>query len=148
VEATHNGYEGQFGVRHQRHLALSARGLLLTGQDSLLPAQARKPKAESLPFAIRFHIHPDVRVSPSQGGDVLLKLPDGAGWRFRASGGPVSVEESVYLGDDVVRRTEQLVVSGAVKDAPVTIGWSFEQINSSPDPQSSSFEEASSERTA
>ena len=84
-------------------------------------------------FAVRFHIHPDVRVSRLEGGGVLLKLPGGEGWRFRAGGGELNVEESVYLGGDVVRRAEQLVVSGTLRRAttdasPAEIAWVFEQI--------------------
>jgi len=77
---------------------------------------------------VRFHIHPDVRVSRLDGGGILLKLPGGEGWRFRAGGGQLAVEESVYLGANMVRRTEQLVVSGAMKDSPAEIAWVFEQI--------------------
>jgi uncharacterized heparinase superfamily protein len=80
-----------------------------------------------LSFAIRFHIHPDVRMSLAQSGEVLLKLPNGEGWRFRASV-PAVVEESVYLGGDTLRRAEQLVLSGTVADTPVDIAWIFEQI--------------------
>jgi uncharacterized heparinase superfamily protein len=79
---------------------------------------------------VRFHIHPDVRISSSPGGDLLLKLPDGSSWRFRAGGGQISLEESVYLGDETVRRAEQLVVTGVVTDEPVEIAWAFEEIGS------------------
>jgi len=71
---------------------------------------------------------PDYGLSPLDGGGILLKLPGGEGWRFRAGGGVLSVEESVYLGGPVVRRTEQLVVSGTMKDSPAEIAWVFEQI--------------------
>ena len=84
-------------------------------------------------FAVRFHIHPDVRVSAPQSGVVLLKLPNGEGWRFRANA-PVSVEESVYLGSDVVRRAEQIVISGSVKNETAEIGWTIEQIGNAPSP--------------
>ena len=112
-------------MRHERQLTLTPRGTTLTGADRLLPTE--KTRRQILPFAIRFHIHPDIRMSPSQGGDVILKLPNGEGWRFRA-GFPVAVEESVYLGSDTLRRTEQLVLSGTVADKPVEIAWAFEQI--------------------
>jgi len=125
VEASHDGYASQFGVRHERQVTLSANGLTVTGVDRLLP-RAEKHRNDTA-FAIRFHIHPDVRMSPSQGGGVLLKLPNGEGWRFR-SGGQVEIEESVYLGGDQVRRTEQIVLSGSVKDQPVETAWVFEQI--------------------
>jgi uncharacterized heparinase superfamily protein len=125
VEASHDAYSAVFGLSHERTLTLSPRGDMLVGIDRLVPKpQARK----ACNFAIRFHIHPDVRVSTSQGGAVLLKLPNGEGWRFRAQGSGIAVEESVYLGGDTVRRTDQLVVVGSVKDQPVEIGWMFEHI--------------------
>lgn len=128
IEASHDGYVDEFGIRHERQLMLSPQGMALTGFDRLVPLGPRKRRSESIAFAARFHIHPDVRMSPSQGGDILLKLPNGEGWRFRAGGGQVSTEESIYLGTESVRRTEQLVISGAVKDSPAEIAWTFEQI--------------------
>ena len=125
VEAGHDGYAVPFGVRHERRLTLSPQGTVLTGADRLLPKFKRR--GAGLAFAIRFHIHPDMRLSPSQGGDILLKMPNGEGWRFRA-GQPVGVEESVYLGGDTLRRAEQLVLSGNVADGPLEIAWVFEQI--------------------
>ena len=126
VEATHDGYVQTFGVRHERRITLAQHGTALTGGDKLIPQPQKRPREVS--FAVRFHIHPDLRVSPSQGGGILLKLPSGEGWRFRAGGGTLTVEESVYLGADTVRRTEQLVISGTVKDNPVELAWVFEQI--------------------
>ena len=125
VEASHDGYMVPFGVRHERQITLSGQGLAVTGADRLLPKAGKHAKDTS--YAVRFHIHPDVRMSPSQGGGVLLKLPNGEGWRFR-SGSQIAIEESVYLGGDQVRRTEQIVLSGAFKDQPVEVAWVFEQI--------------------
>jgi uncharacterized heparinase superfamily protein len=48
-------------------------------------------------FAARFHIHPDMRVSLSHRGDILLKLPSGEGWRFR-HGGALAIEENICAG--------------------------------------------------
>jgi uncharacterized heparinase superfamily protein len=124
VVASHDGYLRQFGIHHERELTLSPHGLALTGTDRLLPRQDRK---EMLPFAVRFHIHPDVRLSRAESGYVLLKLPNGEGWRFRATAA-VTVEESVYLGGDAIRRSEQLVITGQVKNEPVEIDWIIEQI--------------------
>ena len=125
VEANHDFYVPAFGIRHERQVTLATQGLSLSGSDRLVPET--KMQGAGRDFAIRFHIHPEVRVSPSQGGDVLLKLPNGEGWRFRATA-PVTVEESVYLGGDTLRRTEQLVVTGSVGAAPVDVAWIFEQI--------------------
>jgi uncharacterized heparinase superfamily protein len=128
VEASHDGYARVFGLRHERQIALNPQGTMLTGADRLLPLPKARRLPRSVPFAVRFHIHPDVRMSQSQSGDILLKLPNGEGWRFRAGGGQVATEESIYLGGETARRTEQIVVSGAVKDAPIEVAWVFEQI--------------------
>jgi uncharacterized heparinase superfamily protein len=128
VEAMHDAYVPDFGVRHERQITLSPQGLMVTGRDRLIPMDAAGRPAGGRNFAVRFHIHPDVRVSQLEGGGILLKLPGGEGWRFRAGGGTLAVEESVYLGGHVVRRAEQLVVSGVMKDAPAEIAWVFEQI--------------------
>jgi uncharacterized heparinase superfamily protein len=129
VEASHDAYLAEFGIRHERQFTLSPQGLMLTGADRLVPvAKPRKGRAGDLGFAVRFHVHPDIRVSRLEGGGILLKLANGEGWRFRCGGGSLGVEESIYLGSGTVRRAEQLVVTGTVKDAPAEIAWVFEQI--------------------
>jgi uncharacterized heparinase superfamily protein len=126
VEASSDCYAKRFGVRHERRLTLGPHGTALEGMDRLLPTSDSR-RDRIVPYSIRFHIHPEIRLSRSQGGDILLKLPNGEGWRFRASTA-IAVEESVYLGAETLRRTEQLVLSGAVAKAPVEIGWRFEQV--------------------
>ena len=126
VEAMHDAYVADLGLRHERQITMSPQGLMLTGRDRLVPADGHS--AKGIHFAVRFHIHPDVRVSRLDGGGILLKLSGGEGWRFRAGGGALEIEESVYLGGSVLRRAEQLVVSGTIKDSPTEIAWVFEQI--------------------
>jgi len=130
VEASHDYYLPRFGILHRRHLALSPKGLLLTGTDQLVPNEVKSRKrGKGCPFSIRFHIHPDVRLSLAQGSSsVILKLPNGEGWRFRCSDGMLSIEESVYLGGGSLRRCEQLVIGAHVRDEDVEIAWLFEQI--------------------
>ena len=125
VDMAHDAYAALFGIRHERQVTLSPQGLMLTGRDRLICEKSRGRN-----FAVRFHIHPDVRVSRLDGGAILLKLPGGEGWRFRAGGGHLEVEESVYLGANIVRRTEQLVINGSIKDSPAEIAWVFEQVAS------------------
>jgi uncharacterized heparinase superfamily protein len=130
VEASHDAYVAEFGLVHERKIMLSNHGMTVTGADKLVSAGSAA--SAELPFTVRFHIHPDVRVSRLEGGGFMLKLPGGEGWRFRAGGGEadveVSVEESIYLGGGVVRRTEQLMISGVTRNPPAEIAWVFEQI--------------------
>jgi len=112
-------------------MTLSSRGNSLAGADRLTPSETKRRKRRNapVPYAIRFHIHPDVRVSLAQDlRSAILKLPNGEGWRFRWGGGALSIEESIYLGAGVARRAEQLVITGEVADQPVECAWALEQM--------------------
>ncbi|HWC63011.1 MAG TPA: heparinase II/III family protein, partial [Rhizomicrobium sp.] len=61
VDASHDAYVADFGMVHERKVSLSSQGTTLTGADRLVPVDANA--SLKLPFALRFHIHPDVRVS-------------------------------------------------------------------------------------
>lgn len=123
LDAAHDGYVANFGVTHRRRLFLDASGEDLRGEDVLSGPAGRR-------FAVRFQLHPDIQASMVQGGaQVLLKLPDGAGWRFRAGGGAVSLDESVYLGRrDAVRRSLQIVLTGTMQGDETTARWTFKRV--------------------
>lgn len=56
--------------------------------------------------------------------EVLLRLPGGAGWRFRAEGGDTSLERSVYVGDGRnVNRSRQIVVAGDLNGRGAELKW-------------------------
>jgi uncharacterized heparinase superfamily protein len=136
VEASHDAYVAEFGLVHQRRMTLSRGGFTLMGADRMIPVAShpvtlKRDARNALPYAIRFHIHPDVRLSLAQGGaSVILKLPNGEGWRFRCGGGDLTVEESIYFGGGSSRRAEQLVIKGAVKSQASESAWVFEQVGS------------------
>ena len=81
-------------------------------------------------FVIRFHLHPAVRASLVQeGNSVLLRLAGGDGWRFRASGGAIGLQESVYLGvRDAVKRCEQIVIAAATENGEGQVKWAFSRL--------------------
>ncbi len=105
LDMSHDGYKDAFGVVHHRRLFLSSTGDDLRGED-------RFEGKASASAVLRFHLHPDVTASLAASGDnVLLRPAKGAGWQFRARGGSISLEQSVYLGRaGEVRRCEQIVV--------------------------------------
>lgn len=106
IEASHDGYRKPFGLIHRRAIFLAADGDDLRGEDELTGAGGRI-------FAVRFHLHPRLRASLlAEGAGVLLRTAAGSGWRFRAEGGAIALDDSVYLGDGAPRRTRQIVVSG------------------------------------
>ena len=118
IEASHDGYRAPFGIEHRRRLYLAPTGASISGEDTLSGG------AGGQPFAVRFHLHPEVRVSRVQGGQgALLHLARG-GWRFAAENAPVDLEDSVYLGaQGVVRRTHQLVIAGVHGGGETVVRW-------------------------
>jgi uncharacterized heparinase superfamily protein len=115
MESTHEGYRFTHGLLHRRRLYLDVLGTDLRGEDSLFVPLGEAPMMrEQIPFAVRFHLHPNVRVTLAQDqNSALLIQPNGKGWRFRTDGGPLKVEKTVYLADgNKPRRAEQLVIHG------------------------------------
>ncbi|WP_342238285.1 heparinase II/III family protein [Inquilinus sp. OTU3971] len=122
IDAWHDGYREALGLIHRRRLELSANGDELRGEDILF---AETDTARGLPFAIRFHLHPALQLSPVQGGSsVIIRLPGGDGWRLRGYGGEVALEEGIYAGRGIDRRkTTQVVIWGEVGAESTGVQW-------------------------
>jgi uncharacterized heparinase superfamily protein len=128
LDASYDGYRSTLGVSHTRRLYLSASGGDFRGEDSLEGKGNHK-------FSVRFHLHPTVRASLIKDGNaVLIRLPSGTGWRFRASGGVITLQESVYLGqDNEIKRSEQIAVSSATRDGEGLVKWAFSRLSEEAD---------------
>jgi uncharacterized heparinase superfamily protein len=121
LEASHDGWKRAFGAVHRRSLYIASSGDDVRGEDTV---EAFAPQ----PFTLRFHLHPDVSASPQQGGEaVLLRLRSGTGWRLRADGGRISIEDSIYLGGAEPRRSEQVVITGS-PDGPQQVKWAISKV--------------------
>ena len=133
VEGTHDGYTPRFGLKHQRKIFANPEGDDIRGEDLLLPTPGWKVPGRDKPpltFAVRFHLHPDVRASLARdGGRVILLLPNGDGWQFRATGGAITLESSAYLGaGDAFRRSEQIVVASLVRTESPSVKWAIRRL--------------------
>jgi len=116
LEMSHNGFSEETGLVHRRRLYVNEKGRDIRGEDSLLVPVGVSPKSRNaIPFDIRFHLHPSVKATLAQDlHSALLIQPGQAGWRFRTDGGPLRIEESVYLAEgDRPAKSEQIVISGS-----------------------------------
>ena len=122
LELSHDGYETAYGVTHHRTLYLAASGNDLRGEDRLEGDADRE-------FAIRFHIHPAVQVSVTQGGGAaFLRSPSGLGWRLRVAGAAIGLADSVYLGGrGDPRRTQQIVLTGRTGAQGAVVKWALQR---------------------
>lgn len=126
IEASHDGYARRYGFLHRRHLALSPDGRDVRGEDSLIPTDKRRRKADT-PFAIRFHLSPYVEASPTADGmAAIIRTQSGALWQFRCRGGALAIEDSIWIdADGRPVPSEQLVVTGQSPPGGTNVSWLF-----------------------
>ena len=128
IVASHDGYRPDFGLVHERRWRLEAGGNILRGEDRLVPDGQEAGEGD---VAIRFHLHPAVRVSEVAGG-VRLILPNDETWMFEASSPGLRLEESVFFPTtDRPRRTEQIVLAFNRRDTQAVI-WRFRRVETPP----------------
>jgi uncharacterized heparinase superfamily protein len=146
VFLAHDGWSRTHGLTAARELHLSVDGRRLSGTDILAassPDERRlfaaildRTRLEGVPFAIRFHLHPDVDATLDMGGNaVSMQLRSGEIWVFRHHGkADLLLEASVYLekGRLNPRPTRQIVVSGHARDYETRIGWTLAKAQDTP----------------
>ncbi len=127
LAASHNGYVGRYGLVHQRRLALNANGRRLLGIDTLSGQRSETRLRLDLPFAIHFHLHPDVVCQRAETpGLATLTLKGGETWTFSVEGAELTIEDSTYFADSAgPRRAMQLVARGATFGA-TEVRWVLE----------------------
>lgn len=99
IDAEHDGYVRDFGIIHARTIRLAANGSRLMGMDRFLntsgniPAHAARDAA-----AIRFHLHPSVRVErQTSPGMVMLVASNKNRWKFVSLDGDCHIDESIFF---------------------------------------------------
>jgi len=130
LELSHDGYVRRLGYVHRRLLMLSAEGKEIRGEDMLLPAPRRR-KPAAVPYVLRFHLAPGVEPTVTADGQgVLLRLEGGTLWQFRAGGGQLSVEESLWVdGNGRPVPSQQLIVSAEAEPGGSSIGWLLKRMS-------------------
>jgi uncharacterized heparinase superfamily protein len=140
--ATQDGYVASHGLLQERRIHVDARGQEVRGEEILTVADARARSqferaatGGRLGFAARFHLHPGVRPVLDPGRQrVSLSLPSGEEWVFRASGGAVDLEDSVYFDPAAPAPlpTMQVVVRAEVVEYLGQVTWSFGRVAEAP----------------
>lgn len=121
--ASHNGYVLPYSTVHSRTLRLYKHSERLEGIDQLACHENHR-------FDIRFHLHPDVSASIAQSGkSAILKLPKGGGWQLNCTGGNLRLDESIYLGGERAKRSEQIVIEGKTKQEKTVIYWTLHSVS-------------------
>jgi uncharacterized heparinase superfamily protein len=146
VELSHDGYQHTHGLTHARTFDIAVDGRGLVGEDiltTLNPSDNRlfdraldQSKLKGVPFALRFHLHPDVEASIDLGGGaVSLTLKSGEVWIFRQDGSAeMTLKPSVYLENGRLkpRGTQQVVLSARAIAYATRVRWSLAKAQDTP----------------
>ncbi|MEJ6399212.1 heparinase II/III family protein [Yoonia sp. 208BN28-4] len=147
VELSHNGYARTHGLTHARTFDIAVDGRGMVGEDLLttlsptdnqrFDAALDRTSLQGIPFAVRFHLHPDVDATLDLGGAaVSMVLKSGEVWIFRQDGSAtLTVEPSVYLENGRLkpRATKQVVLSGRAMAYATRVRWSLAKAQDTPD---------------
>jgi uncharacterized heparinase superfamily protein len=109
ASATHNGYYKSHGIYHKREITLNKQGNKISGMDELIYTGA--PGAIALNAELRFHLYPDLKVAKALSGDVILRLKNGSGWLFKIDELKSSLEDSIFIKENNVLRSQQILVN-------------------------------------
>jgi uncharacterized heparinase superfamily protein len=146
IETSHDGYRARYGLTHARVLHLSSDGRSLHGTDLLTTLDANDATLfdtafdgtlrQGIGFAIRFHLHPQVRATLDPAGQtVLLRLVSGETWALsHDQAAQISLNPSVYLqnGQLKPRATQQVVLSGSALAYATRVRWSLAKTQDMP----------------
>jgi uncharacterized heparinase superfamily protein len=132
INAT-NEITGKVGkITHQRNIFLFQTGSDLRGEDCIIQMASANLPPKQLDFTIRFHLHPTVKATSTRKGmRTVIMLANKTPWQFSARGGTMSLEESIFLGDDSgPRKTQQIVIRGTTDNAE-PIKWALRRVEKS-----------------
>ena len=129
LEAAHDGYLARWGLIHTRTLLLQASGTRIEGSDRLSPAKGHLRFSWDVPFAIHFHLHPDVEASVAAAqGAAELALANGEVWRLTAAGATLSIEDSAHFAGAAGARAAQQVVLRGSCPGESRVTWTIERV--------------------
>jgi uncharacterized heparinase superfamily protein len=121
----HDGYEKRFKILHERQITLFKSKNHIEGIDSL---KCKSLENKNLTFSVRFHIHPDIRITKTMGNDILLSSTEGEGWIFRSPQIPTKIEKNLYFGNpDNIKESSFILLEGNIENENTNIIWHLEK---------------------
>jgi uncharacterized heparinase superfamily protein len=121
----HDGYEKRFKILHERQITLFKSKNHIEGIDSL---KCKSLENKNLTFSVRFHIHPDIRITKTMGNDILLSSSEGEGWIFRSPQIPTKIEKNLYFGNpDNIKESSFILLEGNMENENTNIIWHLEK---------------------
>jgi uncharacterized heparinase superfamily protein len=121
----HDGYQERFQILHERQITLFKNKSHIEGIDNL---NCKNLENKNLTFSVRFHIHPDIRITKTMGNDILLSSTNGEGWIFRSPQIPTKIEKNLYFENpNNIRESSFILLEGNIENKNTNIIWHLEK---------------------
>lgn len=128
LRISHNGYAKKYSLTHKRELFVARDGSKLMGEDIIGASKGSVRFARDLPYAIHFHLDPDVSCRHDNDPAVaILHLQNGDIWLFKVQGTTLSIEDSINFADwSGATKSTQIVLRGA-SFGETRVNWALER---------------------
>ena len=133
----HDGYRPSHGMEHRRKLILDQDGRRLVGRDEIGAPGGTLRLAKDDPFAVHFHLHPDVdcefeRAVGGEDGEpngLILTLANGERWKFGSPDALLFIEDSVHFAEAAGPRDSLQIVLRGASFGDSAVDWCLERLD-------------------
>lgn len=111
MKASHDGYLEEFGLIYEREIGLSHAGNKIKGHERVFVPEGTEAGKQPVRAAVRFHVHPAIRLVRRDRESAILQASDGEKWLFAAPGLDLLIEDDIFFADaSGARPSQQLVI--------------------------------------
>ncbi len=121
-EGAHNGYQKRMKKIIKRKININKKNINILGEDTIISLNSNKSDTV---FHIRFHLMPGIITNITNNKkSVILKTKKGNVFLFE-SNSEISLENSIYVDNNLTKQTQQIVIKGIVSKQKETRKWSI-----------------------
>ena len=122
IEIENYSYKQQYDSIHKRLLYVDKKGTDIRGEENIYCPY-------ELVYDIRFYLDPSVKTSQINNGKaILLKLPNGTGWKFISSLDKINLVSRRYMEiNKQPKNNEHILITGKTMELITIIKWSLKK---------------------
>ena len=125
IKGSHNGYQKEFGIIHERAIEFFPESNKFLGKDKLIKKKNYVPAS----FEIRFHLMPNTKVTKTQDNRTVLIELENSGWKFFTNHGLIGIETGLYFGKkNTYSENQNIFISGNTQKEDQLIEWEISKI--------------------
>ena len=125
IKGSHNGYQKEFGIIHERAIEFFPESNKFLGKDKLIKKKNYIPAS----FEIRFHLMPNTKVTKTQDNRTVLIELENSGWKFFTNHGLIGIETGLYFGKkNTYIENQNIFISGNTQKEDQLIEWEISKI--------------------